>query len=328
VHQDARGSNVKRWLLRAASLAVLALVIWFVRRSLIDAWKQVDEHPWQLNLWWLAVAGACYLSALLPSGIFWYRVLRALGQDARWFETLRAYYIGHVGKYVPGKAMVVVLRAALLRSHRVDTGIAAATVFLETLTWMTVGSFLAAAYLAVRLGQQHVYLFGAIGLMLAAGLPTYPPVFIRLARWAGVGRSNPVTLERLGRLNARTMAWGWMLMIVGWALMGLTFWATLRAVGAPMGNLLGDLPLCTASAALATVAGFVAVFTPAGLGVREAALAFLMTPYLAQLTPDPELVAWIGAALLRLVNVMSEAAISGILYLAYLGQRKAPPAST
>ena len=29
----------------------------------------------------------------------------------RWLaETLRAYYIGHLGKYVPGKAMVVILR--------------------------------------------------------------------------------------------------------------------------------------------------------------------------------------------------------------------------
>jgi uncharacterized membrane protein YbhN (UPF0104 family) len=326
VHQDARRSNLKKWLWRAANLAMLALVIWFVHRSLIDAWKQVDEHPWQLDFRWLGVAGVFYVSALFACGVFWYRALRALEQDARFLETMRAYYIGHLGKYVPGKAMVVVLRATLLRSHRVDTGIAAATVFLETLTWMTVGSFLAAAYLAVHLRQQHFYLLGAIGLMLVAGLPTCPPVFIRLARRAGVGRSNPVTLGKLRQLKYRTMAAGWALMIVGWTLMGLTFWATLRAMAVPMNNPLGDLPLCTAATALATVVGFIMVFIPAGLGVREAALAVLMTPYLMQVTPDPELVAWVGAALFRLVTVVSDVAISGIVYVACLPKWSAPKA--
>ena len=82
-----------------------------------------------------------YLVGLLPEGLFWQRALRAMGQEAPLGRTLRAYYIGHLGKYVPGKAMVVVLRTGLICGPGVDAGIAAASVFLETLTMMAVGAF-------------------------------------------------------------------------------------------------------------------------------------------------------------------------------------------
>jgi hypothetical protein len=76
--------------------------------------------------------------------MFWHRVLRGLGQDAGLGETLRAYFIGHLGKYVPGKALVVILRAGLIRSHRVDPLVAGTSVFVETLTLMGVGGVLSA----------------------------------------------------------------------------------------------------------------------------------------------------------------------------------------
>ena len=80
------------------------------------------EYSWDFDPGWLGLAGVLYLLGLLPAGLFWHRVLLVLGQDARLGETLRAYYIGHLGKYVPGKAMVVVIRAGLIRSHRVHDG--------------------------------------------------------------------------------------------------------------------------------------------------------------------------------------------------------------
>lgn len=174
--------------------------------------------------------------------MFWYAALRSLGQHPRLGETLRAYYIGHLGKYVPGKAMVVILRAGMIGGDRVHRGVAAASVFLETLTWLAVGSFWAAAFLAVRWHKQHGYLLWAIGLMLAAGLPTLPPVFRRLARWAGVGKSDPTTQEKISRLDGRVLLLGWACMAVGWAMMGLSYWATLRAMAVPGGDVLTEIP--------------------------------------------------------------------------------------
>lgn len=316
-------SNLKKWLIRLANLAIVAMLVWCIRHTLVNAWHQLGQYQWDPRPSWLVLAGVLYLLALLPAGFFWYRALRALGQEPRIGEALPAYYVGHLGKYVPGKVMVVVLRAALVRSHRVDTGVAAASVFLETFTFLAAGSFLAAGYLAAHYHSQPTFLLAAVGLMAVVGLPTCPPVFTRLAGWAGVGRSRPDVVEKLHRLRYRTLLTGWLLMFVVWAVMGLSYWATLRGMGTPVGGPIEELPRYTANVALATAIGFLALVIPAGMGVREAALIALMAPHLEQIVANPDVVAVVSVALFRVVSVVSEASISGILYVSCL--RKTAP---
>lgn len=305
----------QKWLLRALKLLVVVLVVWAVRRTLYDAWSQLGEYRWQLHVGWVLVSALLYLLGLLLAGVFWHRVLLVLGQEARLGECLRAYFIGHLGKYVPGKAMVVVIRAGMVRSHRVDTALAAASVFFETLTMMAVGAFLAAAVLAVGFRGEAPRFWGAVGLMLVAGLPTLPPLFKRLARLAGVGRSDPDIAQKMDRLGGRTLVLGWVLMTVCWVLLGLSYWATLQAMGIPGLDPVGQLPRYTAAVALAMVAGFLLLVSPGGIGVREAALAALMIPYLKTIAPEnAELIAWASAAVLRLVWLGAELAISAVLY--------------
>ncbi len=320
-------SSRKRWLIRIVKLLVLALVVWAVRRTLIDAWNQLDQHRWHVEPVWLAASAALYLLGLFPAALFWYRTLRVLGQQARLRDAIRAYYIGHLGKYVPGKAMVVVLRAGLIRGERVNTGVAAASVFVETLTMMAVGSFLAAAILAVGFREEGWIVAGAVGLMLVSGLPTIPPIFRRLARLAGVGK-DPAVAAKLERLGPATLVLGWAAMTFGWCLMGLSYWAVLRAMAIPGLDPVAQLPRYVAAVSLAMVAGFLLLVLPGGVGVREAALVKLIIPYLAQRVPHAELAAWASAALLRIVWLLSELGISGILYILGVVDRRRPDTST
>lgn len=316
----------KKQLIRVAKLLVLVVVVAAVGRAVANAWRELGTI--QVRAEWLLAAAALYLAGLFPSSLFWYRALRALGQEPRLYQAIRAYFIGHLGKYIPGKAMVVILRAGLVRGPRVDTGVAAASVFLETFTYLAVGSFLAAAFLTVYLREQQAYLFGAIGLMAATAVPTIPPIFARLARLARVGKSNPDVLAKLDRLGYQTILSGWFLMAIGWVLMGLSYWATLRAMGLEIVDPLEALPRYTASVALATVAGFVAIVIPAGMGVREVVLTMVMVSYFQQLDMSLEQakdVSLVSAGLWRLVSIVAEAAISGILYVAYLRRADQPP---
>ena len=295
----------RKWLLLAVKLLIVALLAWFVRGTIVGALAQVGSLHFAPG--WLLLSGVLYLVGLLPEGLFWHRVLLALGQDAGLGETLRAYFIGHLGKYVPGKAMVIVLRTGLIRSHRVDTGLAVAGVFLETLTMMAVGACLAVPILAIWLSGDLRLTAAAVGMAIVAGLPTLPPVFSRLARLLGVGRSNPAVAQRLAGLSYKLLVGGWLAMIVGWAFMGASLWAVLRAVGIPA-DLAANLHLYTAAVAMAVVVGFVSMI-PGGLFTRDAALAVLLTP----MTSGGVTTA-IVAAVLRLVWLVAELAISAILY--------------
>ncbi|NLS90805.1 MAG: flippase-like domain-containing protein [Planctomycetaceae bacterium] len=311
-------SRSKMWLLAAVKLAIVGIVLWAVGKTLLRGVVTLWKDDWQLHWPWIIAAGVIYLVGLLPAGMFWWRVLWVLGQRTRFLDTMRAYYIGHLGKYVPGKAMVVVLRAGLLQPGGARVSVAAAAVFFETLTMMAVGAFWAAAILAVWFRGHWTLCVLAVGLMLAAGIPTVPPLFRRLARLARVAKSDPETQKKLDDIGYGTLATGWITMTVCWGLLALSFWATLKAMGIEGLDLIRDFPRYLASVSLAMVAGFLSLI-PGGLFVRDGILAELVEPYFRQLAIPlaADVAAGLSAVLLRIVWLVAEVVISGILYFGF-----------
>ncbi|MBN2577572.1 MAG: flippase-like domain-containing protein [Pirellulales bacterium] len=316
----------RKWLLPAVKVLIVLLVAWFIRDTLQEACKHFDwkalrfsfsPHPSPLpkgegtsfSIFWMFACGGTYLLGLLPAGLYWRHVLRALGQEARLGETLRAYYVGHLGKYVPGKAMVVILRTGLIRSHRIDTAVAAVSVFYETLTMMAVGACLAAAVVAYQLRGEHVLFWGSLAMMAVAGLPTLPPVFRLVTRALRLGRLGEATQQNLDRLGYRTLLYGWFSMTVLWIIMALSLWTAFRAVGVTQFDFLDHVPEFLAAVALAVVGGFLS-FIPGGLGVRD----LLLVELLDKLFRLPAAPATLASALLRLVWLVAELLIFAILY--------------
>ncbi len=311
------------WLKSAVRLLILVLVGWGIGRTAQNARGEFAREglDWsQLHIGWLGLASLIYLIGMLPSCLFWWRILRAMGQQPRFLSTLRAFYIGHLGKYVPGKALVVVLRTGLIRSDRVDTTVAAASVFIETLTLMAVGAVVAAAILGTLLRDQPGFLLLAICLAIGAGLPTYPPLFRRALRLLRVHRANPEIDRAIDGLDARLMGTGWVMITLGWVCFGLSLWATMLALpDAMLKPTLNDLPLLTAAVALAMVAGFLSLL-PGGIGVRELIVIPLLAPHFGQVA------AILTAVLLRIVWMAAEVLAAAVLYFSIRGEPNGRPA--
>jgi uncharacterized membrane protein YbhN (UPF0104 family) len=301
--------NYRKWVLRLIKATIVVLVIGGVTASVVQARTELSRFEWTLRPWWLAAAGGLYLLSILPCAIFWHYLLRALGQRPNLGETLRAYYIGHLGKYVPGKALVVVIRTWLIQGGRVDASVAAVSVFVETLTMMAVGAFWAATILLLAFPEHGWLVLLAAALMIAAGLPTLPPVFRAIVARLPLPRLQQIAHVDLGGLTYRLMVGGWIGISVGWVLMGLSLWATLHAIGVQDLDPLRQLPLYTASVSLAVVAGFLSGI-PGGAVVREGILWALLA---VEFTKP---VALVAAIFLRLIWLLSELVISGILYMA------------
>ena len=297
------------WLLMVGKLLIVAIIVWFVRGTLMGAISEIRQQKPTIDVAWLVLAGFLYLFGTLAAAVFWKRILHQMGQDPRWRETLRAFMIGHLGKYVPGKAMVMILRIGLLKGPRVDAAVLAFSVFLETLTMMAVGAGLSALILVALYPDQRQLMVVSLIALAVAGIPTFPPVLRRLVKLvpSKARLSERVPLERV---TYRLMAFGWFAMIIGWVLLGLSMWAVLRSLNAPELYLARQFPLLIASVAVAMVAGF-ATPIPGGLGVRELVLAQLVAPTFGDAT------AVISSALLRVVWLLSEVIVSVILYYAF-----------
>jgi hypothetical protein len=313
-------SKQRKWIVAAIKLSIVGLLIWGVHRTVGHAYADLRKHPLHLDFSWLAAAGGLYLLSILPSALFWHRLMRAMGQRVGPIAAARAYYIGHLGKYVPGKALVVVLRAGLVRGPGVSGAVAAVSVFVETLTMMASGSFLAAVLITTLAQSLDLHLPAlsdkplpfraiAIAFMLASGLPTLPPIFKRVIRLTRIGRASPEAAAQLERIDYGTLLLGWLLTGIGWFIMGLSLTAVLRGMGQSSPGWIDGLPLTTLIVCAAVVAGFMS-FIPGGLVVRDVVMLELLIR--AGITSE---VAVAATILLRLVWLVAELAAAGILYL-------------
>lgn len=318
----------KSWLTLAAKIVIFLVVVAGVWYNVDRAVKDMRTHgdsvgPIQWS--WLIVAGLIYALASLPMASYWYCVLRALGQQPTFGRALRAFFVGHLGKYVPGKAMVVVLRTSLVQGEHVEKTVAVVSVFVETLTMVAVGAAYSGVILAVLFREQALLLGVAIGLGLCAGFPTLPPIFRKVVTLLRVTRLNPRLEEHLQGLNVRLMLIGWGAYFVAWTLMGLSYLAAMQAIPGAAAIAVDPwqtLPLLIAAVGLAMVAGFVSLL-PGGFGIRELILMQLTAPIFGR----P--IAVVSAVLLRVSWMVAEIVISIILYVLpfAFSRRKTPDAA-
>jgi len=301
-----------KWVIR---LAVMLAVVWGIARFADGAREDLVKtgFDWREIRWqWLGLSGVIYAVGLMPACWYWREILRALGQQPGRMETARAYYVGHLGKYVPGKALVVIIRTGLISGPHVDTTVAAVSIFIETLTMMAVGACVAAVILMFQFPDSGLLLL-AIGLMLGAGLPTWPPLFRWLVGKLQVKRANQGIEDALQGVDGRLMVRGWLSLTVGWCLLGLSLWAVMEAipeVAQGPHTAFSDIALFTACVSLAMVAGFLSLL-PGGVGVRELVVMTLISSHPAY----GPVVAIVSAVLLRFSWLMAELVVSAILYV-------------
>lgn len=310
-----RAKRGRKWLFLAAKLVIVAAVAWGIRGTLTDGIEQLRHADFTIRWDWLALSAAVYILANLPAGWFWWYAMLSVGQRLGFYRAFRGYVIGHLGKYVPGKALVVVMRAAFVRSETADGGIAAACVFMETFTLMASGALLAAIVLAFSF-QQHLW-FSLLALALAAATfgPTWPPLFRYVVRRLGVGKRDPNIDAKLSGLTGRVVLVGWLTTSLTWVLYGISLWAVLMAVGIDSYSLSESIVSLTATSALSVVAGFASLI-PGGLGVRDAVLIEMLRPFLASANVgNVEAAALSTAILLRLVWLVGEVVAAAGLYV-------------
>jgi hypothetical protein len=280
---------------------------------------QMDPRDMAIAPLWLLPAALAYVLSWLPAACYWRNLLRGMGHTVSWPQILRAYYCGHLGKYVPGKAAVLVMRAALLEPSGTPPATAGVTAGYESLACMGAAGAIGAALIPTIFPRETL----ARGLAAAPVLVDFPWL-IPLAVLTGCVLGLPLLSQVMNRvlrklmppdaagnrptLEMRPSLAGFLALIGGWWLQGLSLGFTIHAVS-PAPWSWSAWPSWTAGASLATFLGFVVLFAPGGMGVREAVLMEILSTQI-----DPAR-AVLVAVLLRAVYLTAEVAAAGVLYL-------------
>lgn len=274
--------------------------------------RQRARNFWHASPLWLTLAGVTYGIGTLCAGWFWRTSLVRLAQPAPPGQTLYAYCLGHLGKYFPGKAMVIVLRVGVLAPLGVLKVATTLTVFLETLTMMAVGSAWAAVCLVwLRLDVRWTLL--ALGLMLLTFLPTLPPLLREVLRRTQRGIEPHLMKDWLARIDWSLLGWGWSAMTITWLANGCSLACVLIACPATEFNSVPWLNIAASAlgaCAMAVVLGFVS-FLPGGAGVREVVLSTMLAPIVG---PVAALAAAVWLRIVWLVTELILAAGLGVMF--------------
>ena len=119
-----------------------------VRQPLIQQRDRLAKSlPSLGNLDWpkMILAAVLYGLGLLPPCFVLREAVGSLGHRPAVPISIASQLIGHLGKYVPGKAMVVVLRVGVLSRDNVSPIVGTVSVFMETLLMMAVGAVVSGA---------------------------------------------------------------------------------------------------------------------------------------------------------------------------------------
>ena len=320
----------KKRLVATAKLLLFALIVAWIANRLSKDWTEISRCDWRPRPGWLLASGLFYLAAYVPSAYFWRLSIRWLGGAPGVFSAFKAFYISQLGKYVPGKALVVVIRSAFVANDKTKASVAAVCVFYETLTTMATGALLSALIVAVYFREHWFYSALALLTALCVGLPLLPPIFVRVLSILRVGKNDPTLQERFRALTWRSLLVGVGLSSVLWLFFGLSLWAAIGALGVAVGPFWPSAHLLVAASALAVVFGFAVAVAPGGLGVREAALTILLIPFFetllqapenATFTTSAETLATIVALVQRLVSIVAEiAAVVAFYVVSFAGR--------
>lgn len=257
-----------RLLFAAAVLVLLGLYLRDKGPVALDVARELGPLP---------VAGSllAVLAGLLASALVWRALLADLEAPLALRPALHVFFLGQLGKYVPGSVFVVAAQMELGR----DQGVSRSRVGTASLLFMGVmvaAGLLAAAVVLPFTSPDALDSYAWVLVVLVLGLVLLaPPVLSRLVAVAlQVLRRDP--LERPLSWRGTGTALGWALVM--WGAYGVHLWLLVRAVPHDAGPSL--LLLSTGAYALAWTAGFLFVISPAGAAIREAALVVALSPVL------------------------------------------------
>ncbi len=270
-------------LTTVAGLLIGGVTCAFVVRTLSSEWSEVREAVLDASPAWVAVCFLLCIASMTSIGWVWTDVMALLGVRVQRSRALAWYYVGELGKYLPGGVWPVLGRGELARRNGGVPGPRAyASVALSLVTLYLAAMLVAVGLLPFALGDDGPGAAAFVLVLLPLGLAALHPRVI-----------EPL-LGLVRRVTKRPLAmevppWRDTVVVV---LRYVPTWVFIGGATAAMAQAIdpGASPTRVAFAAvLSWTAGFLAVPVPAGAGVRE-------TVFIAASGLPPELGATVAVA--------------------------------
>ncbi|MEV8633739.1 lysylphosphatidylglycerol synthase transmembrane domain-containing protein [Streptosporangium sp. NPDC051023] len=253
-------------------LVALGFGAWAVARQ----WDAVRAGFALLSWQALALSLLAVVAALCGGMMTWRALLADLGSPLPFRSAAKVFFVGQLGKYIPGSLWPVLAQMEMGRELGVPRSRSAAAFFLTLPVQLGSGLVISGVtLLAAMPGSAAPYAW--VFLLIPVLAVIFEPRVINGILGFGLRKLKREPLERpLTRTG--------MLTALGWALLGWT------AYGLHLAAIIHDFGLSGVSVAVFSVGAFalswclgiMTFVVPAGAGVREVAMVAVLAPVLSQ----------------------------------------------
>jgi hypothetical protein len=313
------------WLKRLFGVTVTVLIFWHILKPIHAHWNdpRVQARLEELNVVEFFLAAAMFALFLFAfRAMAWRYIVVRLGHRLPVAAATRIWSTSELARYLPGAVFQVVGRVFLIKPYGVRGSVTSVSQILELTVFLLANILLAVACLAYfgvknLTGAARTWMVVAMALVPVLMFLLHPRITYRIIDWVMLRLGKPPIQHPLSGRQ--------MLGILCWNLVGL-LWQSL-AVFLLTHDALGLTKpqwwwIVAGAYCLAWCAGFLAVWAPGGIGVRELVFVAAMTVALpqsvqTQLGDAEQRVVVLGflSLILRLWATVGELMLAAVAYL-------------
>lgn len=257
------------WARRVITVGVTIAIFYYMLRPIFREWPQVRAHIMDVSILRLLIASGMFAAFLFVFRVLtWWRILSGFGHTLPLAAATRIWSTSELARYIPLAIWQVLGRIYLVRPYGVRATVCTVSQILE-LTIFLLANLLIAIGCMLYFGIKNLappaeyWLYVAAVLAPVLLILLHPPVFYAVVTAVMRRIGNPVVLPRLGGSI--------LLRLLGWNILGL-LWQSIALfviLQGPLGLKLDWWWVLAGAYCLAWCAGFLAVWAPAGIGIRE-----------------------------------------------------------
>jgi uncharacterized membrane protein YbhN (UPF0104 family) len=277
----------KQLLIRSVQVIVILLIFYFLIKGVVANWNQVKGFDWKFDYPLLAISLVLQIMAFAWLVKVWGWVLRHTGSSISYLKLFKVWFFSNLGRYVPGKVWQFMGMVYMLEKRGVPARNSFSTAVLAQSLSVISGLLIAFLFLGVNLYSQ--FLSRNPGLLVVMGLfglfvlvIIFYPRFLERIINSGLGilKREKISLDIASKdVIIYILAYS-----VSWLLFGLAFLVFIEAMAEASFDM---YPSLTGAFAFAFNIGFLALFVPGGIGVREGLLVLLLSSMFPTFFPVP-----------------------------------------
>jgi len=252
----------------------VVVIFAFIGQRLHRDWHQISQYKFQFQYPLLLFSFVVLLCRQFSAALGWKLILQKSGHSLNYLSATRIWFLSQLGKYAPGKVWIVLGRIYLSQKESISKRVSSVSIVIEMILGVVSGTiiFLLSLVLKSKAKFENDILFSSL-IVVAGVIALHPNLLKEFSNFFLVRlKREPLELE----IRYHEILLLLIYYLAMWFFFGLAFHLFINSITLVP---ISKLPIMTGIFSISWVAGFLALFAPGGLGVREGILAFFLSFY-------------------------------------------------